>query len=53
MFRGGETHNQKVVCSNPGTGYWMDVFHIDLLLNLYCLFEKEAEDGRFKKLVHP
>ena len=26
-----ETHNQKVVRSNPGNGYWMDVFHIYLL----------------------
>ena len=21
-----ETRNQKVVCSNPGTRYWMDIF---------------------------
>ena len=26
-----ETRNQRVVSSNPGTGYWMDVFHIYLL----------------------
>ena len=22
----GEPRNQKVVSSNPGTGYWMDIF---------------------------
>ena len=26
-----EIRNQKVVSSNPGTGYWMDIFHIYLL----------------------
>ena len=37
-----ETHVPKVVGSNPGTICWMDMtfFHIDLLLKLYCLFEK-------------
>ena len=24
------THVRKVVGSNPGTVYWMDIFHIDL-----------------------
>ena len=35
-----ETHNQKVMSSNPGVGYWMDIFHIILLKNMYCLLEK-------------
>ena len=26
-----ETHKQKVVSLNPGAGYWMDIFHINLL----------------------
>ena len=26
-----ETHNQKVVSSNPGAGYWMAIFHNNLL----------------------
>ena len=28
---------RRLVSSNPGTAYWMDMtfFHIDLLLNLY------------------
>ena len=26
-----ETRNQKVVSSNPGAGYWMDIIHIYLL----------------------
>ena len=30
MVKGGD-FNQKVVSSNPGTGYWMDIFHIYLL----------------------
>ena len=32
----------KVVGSNPGAIYWMDItfYHIDLLWKLYCLFEK-------------
>ena len=30
-----ETRNQIVVSLNPGTVYWMDIFHIDLLLNFY------------------
>ena len=28
-----ETHNPKVVSLNPGARYWMDIFHINLLLN--------------------
>ena len=30
-------HVRKVVGSNPGAIYWMDIDHIDLL---YCLFKK-------------
>ena len=32
----------KVVGSNPGAVYWMDMtfFHIDLLRELHCLLEK-------------
>ena len=26
-----ETHDPKVVSSNPGTVYWMNIFHIYLL----------------------
>ena len=26
-----QTRNQKVMSSNPGTIYWMDILHIDLL----------------------
>ena len=26
-----ETRVQKVLSLNPGTGYWMDIFHINLL----------------------
>ena len=29
----------KVMGSNPGATYWMDIFHIDLLQKLYCLLE--------------
>ena len=32
-------HVQEVIGSNPGAIYWMDIFHIDLLSKLYCLFE--------------
>ena len=28
-----EIRNQKVVSSNPGAIYWMDIFYIDLLQN--------------------
>ena len=37
-----ETQVQEVVGLNPNTLYLMDMtfFHIDLLLALYCLFEK-------------
>ena len=54
------THVLEVVGLNPGTVYWMDMtfFHIDLLLKLYCLFEKtkkinekEAGVGPFYKKV--
>ena len=47
------THVQEVVGSNPGTVYWMDMFHIDLLKNcVVCLKrlkinEKEVGDGHF------
>ena len=34
------THIRKVVGSDPGAVYWMDIFHIHLFLKLYCLFEK-------------
>ena len=44
---------------NPSAIYWMDIFHIDLLQKLYCLFEKtenKRKRGRdFKKyywIVH-
>ena len=37
----GDDSCSRVVGSNPGTVYWMDIFHIDLLLKLYCLFEKD------------
>ena len=30
----GETHVPKVVGSNPGTKYWMDIFHTYLLQKL-------------------
>ena len=36
-----ETANvYEVVGSNSGVVYWMDIFHIDLLLKLYCWFGK-------------
>ena len=36
---------QKAMSSIPGVGYWMDMifFHIDMLLKLYCLFEKDRK----------
>ena len=37
---GGMTHVQKVVGLNPSAIYWIDIFHIDWLQKLYCLFEK-------------
>ena len=37
------TRVQEVVGSNPGAVYWMDIFHIHLLLKLYCLLEKDQE----------
>ena len=33
-----ETHNQRVVSSNPGTGYWMDMFHILLVVKIVTMF---------------
>ena len=51
------THNQRVMSLNHGTGYCIDIFHIDLFQNLYYLLEKtknkqkEVEDGPFKKLT--
>ena len=49
-----ETHILKVLGSNPGTKYWMDMtlFHIDLLKKLYCLFEK-TENKRKEARVGP
>ena len=36
--------------SNSGTAYWMDIFYIDLLKKLYCLFvEKRPEIAQFSK----
>ena len=48
----------KVVGSNPGAVYWMDIFHIDLLKKLFEKTEnkrKEAGFGPFKNncLWHP
>ena len=47
-----ETRNQKVVSSNPGAGYWMDIFHIHICCKIcnVCLTDenkskKEAGDG--------
>ena len=51
-----ETRNQIVVSLNPGAVYWMDIFHIDLLLNCYVqlkrlkINEKDAVDGLFFKM---
>ena len=36
----GKTPILKVMGSNPGTVYWMDIFLKYLLQKLYCLFEK-------------
>ena len=50
-----DTHVPKVVGSNPGTVYWMDIFHIYLLWNcVVCLKrpkinQKEAGVGPFLK----
>ena len=35
-----ETRVPKVVSSNPSTVYSMAIYHIYLLKELYCLFEK-------------
>ena len=35
-----ETHDQKVVSSNPGAGNRMDIFHINVMYNMDCLFKK-------------
>ena len=40
------TRDGEVVVSNPGTMYWMDIFCIDLLQKLYCLFEKTKNKGK-------
>ena len=47
-------HVQEVMGSNPYTVYWMNMkfFHIDLLLKLYCLFEK-TENKRKRGRVGP
>ena len=42
QFLWGETHVPKVVGSNPGTVYWVDIFHIYLLL-------KNCDDVCYKK----
>ena len=48
-----ETHVPKVVVSNPGTLYWMDIFSHLFVVQLQCLFEKtktyEKEAGHFLK----
>ena len=36
----GDDSCLKVVGSNPGAIYWMDIFQIALLKKLYCLFAK-------------
>ena len=47
------TTHCKVVGSNPGAVYWVDIFHIDFLLKLYwCLFEK-AKNKRKRGRVCP
>ena len=47
------TTHYKVVGSNPGAVYWVDIFHIDFLLKLYwCLFEK-AKNKRKRGRVCP
>ena len=38
--------------SNPSTIYWMDIFYIDLLLKLYCLFEKTIINKKRPMLAH-
>ena len=41
MVMGDGLMLHKAVGLNPGVVYWIDIFHIDLLYNLYrCLFEK-------------
>jgi len=49
-----ETCNQKVVSSNPGAGYWMDIFHIHICCKICnnCfekmkINKKEAKVGPF------
>ena len=45
----------KVVGSNPGAVYWMDIFHIDLLKKLFEKTEnkrKEAGFGHLKIIVY-
>ena len=50
-----ETHNQKVVSSNPGVRYWIDIFTLicckiwNFWLKRPKINSKEAEDGPFKK----
>ena len=49
----GETDDQEVVSSNPGTGYYMDRFSHLFGVDFVMLFEKtkykfkESVDGRF------
>ena len=35
-----------VVSSNPGTGYWMDIFRINLLQIVFCLLEKDRKEKK-------
>ena len=37
---------QEVVGVNPSTGYWMDIFHIDLLQKLFFLKKTENKQKR-------
>ena len=35
-----ETHVPKVVSSNTGTVYWMDIFHLSICFKICSVFEK-------------
>ena len=37
-----ETRNQKVVISNPGTRYWMDIFHILFVVKIATMSRRQA-----------
>ena len=52
MWSREETCNQKVVSSNPGTVYWMDIFSHLFVVRIVMfektkINEKETEDGPF------